>query len=93
MQSHLEAALLGQPGDSNVASNIEDDEKDFQEDDADDDFIDEVLFFSAYVCTSITCFSHLHFTLFICMYLPESLIRNIIIINAKVLHQLQLLAR
>lgn len=49
MQSHLEAALLGQPGD---ASGVEDD---FQEDD--DDFIDEVLFFSACVslCTPLTC--------------------------------------
>lgn len=55
MQSHLEAALLGQPSDSNVASSIEDDEKDFREDDADDDFIDEVLFFSAYICISLTC--------------------------------------
>lgn len=54
MQSHSEAALLSHPGDSKVASSIEDDEKDFQEDDADDDFIDEVFFFSAFVCISIT---------------------------------------
>lgn len=56
MQSHLEAALLAHPGDTNVSSNVEDEDKDFQEEDADDDFIDEVLFFSAHVCISITSF-------------------------------------
>lgn len=55
MQSLPEAALLSQPGDSKIASNVEqDDEKDFQEDDADDDFIDEVFFFSAYICITIS---------------------------------------